>query len=305
MSKVHEIITEQLLEAIEKSGTLPWQKPWSVSDGMPVNSRGKAYRGINTFILTFAQAVNGYTSNYWVTPNQARKMGGSVTKGEKCQYVTFWKVGEPREVTDDETGVTAIKRSFILRYYKVVNIEQTEGCKLTKKMQADLEPTEKTREVNVIDEAEAILATYLAQDGAPSFAEDGGGRAYYIPATDGIHIPMRVSYNSDAQYYSTAFHEVGHSSGHSTRCKRPGIENIDHFGSDQYGQEELVAEMTCVMLMAQAGIMESTIDNSAAYLSNWKRKIKANPEMLVSAAGQAQKAADYILGVKWGVKNDD
>lgn len=301
-SKVHQIITDRILEAIEKNGTLPWQKPWRGREGMPVNHRGIPYRGINTFILHFASAVNGYKSNFWLTPNQVRKMGGTIIKGEHVQYITFWKVGDKREVTDED-GNTSIKRSFILRYYKVVNLDQTEGVKLTKKMKAEAEPKD-ARPVNVIDEAEAILATYLAQDGAPSFSE-GGNRAFYLPLEDSITIPERGSYISDEEYYSTAFHEVGHSTGHKSRCNREGINNFDHFGSDKYGAEELVAEMTAVMLCGQAGIDEAIIDNSAAYLANWKRAIKADPTLLVTAAGRAQKAADFVLGTTFSNDEDD
>lgn len=302
-NKVHQIITDRIIEAIEANGTLPWQKGWSGVDDAPVNHAGKAYRGINLFVLAFAKASGGYTSNFWLTPNQVRKMGGTIIKGEHVQYITFWKVGEAKDVTGED-GVTRKKRSFLLRYYKVVNLNQTEGVKLTKKMKAESEPKPKGKPINVIDEAEAILATYLTQDEAPSFAEDGGNRAYYLPTKDAIHIPTRQAHHSDEEFYSTAFHEVGHSTGHSTRCKREGIVQFDHFGSGQYAKEELVAEMTSVMLCSQAGIVDRTIDNSAAYLNNWTKAIKDDPTMLIGAAGQAQKAADFVLGTKFD-KGDD
>ena len=306
-SKVHQIITDRIIEAIEQGKGLPWQKPWRGREGMPVNHRGIPYRGINTFILSYAASVNGYKSNFWLTPNQVRKMGGTILKGEHVQYITFWKVGEKRVVTDDE-GNETVKRSFILRYYKVVNLEQTEGVKLTKKMQAEASLIENGEQEhgsrNPIDEAEAILATYLVQDDAPSFAEDGGDRAYYIPALDEIHIPVRNDFHSDEEFYATAFHEVGHSTGHESRCNREGIGNFDHFGSEKYGREELVAEMTSVMLTSEAGIMDRTFDNSVAYLENWKKAIKADPEMLIIAAGRAQKAADFVLGTKFETEDE-
>lgn len=307
-SKVHQIITDRIIEAIEAGKGLPWQKPWAGRESMPVNHRGIPYRGINTFILNWAQQTNGYKSNFWLTPNQVGKMGGTIRKGEHVQYITFWKVGDKREVTDDEGNVT-VKRSFILRYYKVVNLEQTEGVKRTKKM-AQAESLQANEDAdrgqrNVIDEAEAILASYLAQDDAPSFGEDGGNRAYYIPALDEIHIPERQSFNSDEEFYSTAFHEVGHSTGHKSRCNREGIHTFDHFGSDRYGREELVAEMTSVMLSSEAGIVEQVFDNSVAYLENWKNAIKADPEMLILAAGRAQKAFDYVVGTTFDSDDEE
>ena len=71
------------------------------------------------------------------------------------------------------------------------------------------------------------------------------------------------------------------------------------FGSADYGREELVAEFTSAMLCGVAGIETSTIENSAAYIKGWTKAIKNDPKMLITAGGQAQKAADYILGVKF------
>jgi antirestriction protein ArdC len=39
------------------------------------------------------------------------------------------------------------------------------------------------------------------------------------------------------------------------------------------------------------------LDNSAAYLQSWLTRLREDARLLVIAAAQAQKAADYILGV--------
>ncbi|MNG37961.1 hypothetical protein D3C84_1254800 [compost metagenome] len=39
------------------------------------------------------------------------------------------------------------------------------------------------------------------------------------------------------------------------------------------------------------------MENSAAYVGSWLRKLKDDKKLIVQAAGQAQKSADYILGV--------
>ena len=45
MANVYEIITEQILEALER-GTVPWHKPWSA--GLPRNATtNRPYHGIN------------------------------------------------------------------------------------------------------------------------------------------------------------------------------------------------------------------------------------------------------------------
>ena len=46
------------------------------------------------------------------------------------------------------------------------------------------------------------------------------------------------------------------------------------------------------------GIANATLDNSAAYLAGWMQVLRDNPTMLVHAAAQAQKAADYIQNLQ-------
>lgn len=121
-------------------------------------------------------------------------------------------------------------------------------------------------------------------------------RAYYSPVDDRISIPGKAAFERPSAYYATLFHELGHSTGHPSRCGRPGIMIFDHFGSDRYGREELVAEFTSCFLAAEAGIAPLEIENSAAYLRSWRKTIQADPRLVLTAAGQAQRAADYVLG---------
>jgi antirestriction protein ArdC len=99
------------------------------------------------------------------------------------------------------------------------------------------------------------------------------------------------------EYYATTFHELTHSTGHASRLKRNGItSSTAHFGSEEYSQEELVAEIGASMLTGLAGFVDVTFDNSAAYIQSWLRKLKDDKTLIVKAASQAQKAVDYILG---------
>lgn len=90
-----------------------------------------------------------------------------------------------------------------------------------------------------------------------------------------------------------------HSTGHSNRLNRQGITEVAAFGSETYSKEELVAEIGAAMLCSIAGIDNSTLENSVAYIGGWLRKLKSDNKIIVQAAGQAQKGADYILGVKF------
>jgi antirestriction protein ArdC len=54
--------------------------------------------------------------------------------------------------------------------------------------------------------------------------------------------------------------------------------------------------MGSAMLCGVAGIEQSTVANSAAYLRSWAARLKGDSRLVVSAASAAQKAADYIRG---------
>ena len=56
--------------------------------------------------------------------------------------------------------------------------------------------------------------------------------------------------------------------------------------------------MGAAFLCGHAGIAEQTLANSAAYVQNWLVQLKNDNKLIVQAAAQAQKAADFILGVK-------
>src|SRR5262249_34379398 len=121
-------------------------------------------------------------------------------------------------------------------------------------------------------------------------------QACYRPSVDTVGMPARSAFVSEEEYYSTFFHEFTHSTGHPSRLARDKIMEHRPFGSEDYSKEELVAEMGATMLCGAAGIESRTLNNSAAYLQNWISKLKSDSRLVVSAAGQAQKAADFILG---------
>ena len=54
--------------------------------------------------------------------------------------------------------------------------------------------------------------------------------------------------------------------------------------------------MTAAMLCGLAGIENSTLENSASYVDSWVRVLRKESRLVLQAAAQAQKAADYILG---------
>jgi antirestriction protein ArdC len=273
MPTAYEIVTESIIKQLE-SGVAPWRKPWRTE--MPANLVSKKqYRGINIFLL----ASQGYGSRYRITFRQAQALGGSVKKGEHGSKVVFWKIDEYRK-ENKVTGETENRKSVLLRYYTVFNLEQCEGIK----------SPDTVRVIPPIEQCETIVNS---MPNRPGFEQDS--RAFYRPSTDTVGMPARSAFDSAEKYYSTFFHELSHSTGHPSRVGREGIMEHNPFGSEDYSKEELVAEMGAAMLCGVAGIESRTLDNSASYLQSWINRLRSDSRLIVSAASQAQKAADYIL----------
>jgi antirestriction protein ArdC len=270
---VYQIVTEQVIRQLE-SGVAPWRKPWRTDVPMSLASL-KPYRGLNVLLL----ASQGYASRYWLTFNQAAKLGGHVKKGEHGTIVSFWKIGEYEK---KDTGEK--RDSFLLRYYRVFNLEQTEG--IAEKLGLDKPETR----VPSIETCEQIVATMPQR---PRMEDSNA--AWYRPLTDTVGMPHKQKFESAESYYATLFHELAHSTGHPSRVGREGIENFNSFASDSYSKEELVAEMSSAFLCGVSGISPAVIGQSAAYLQSWISKLKGDSRFLISAASAAQKASDFIL----------
>jgi antirestriction protein ArdC len=173
-----------------------------------------------------------------------------------------------------------------LRYYTVFNVCQTCGIEI---------PGTSEGAFNPLQEAEQIIA---GMPNPPVF-EFTGNQPAYLPSRDLVRIPVRERFNGAEEFYSTMFHEITHSTGHATRLDRKGIsESGVAFGSKSYSHEELVAEIGASFLNAKSRIVGATLENSTAYIASWLVALRNDKKMIISAAGHAQKATDYIFGVE-------
>jgi antirestriction protein ArdC len=277
MPTVFEIVTQTIIEKLE-AGDCPWKRPWTTTAPKNLVSQ-REYRGINTFLLS----TSGFPSPYFLTYAQAIKLGGNVRKGEHGQIVVFWNVG--KEKLNPKTG--KIQKPFLLRYYRVFNLSQTEGIQAKLGIN-DADSTPKPS----IESCDAIVS------GMPNRpAIKASDRAWYRPSTDEVGIPDKSVFNSSEAFYATLFHELTHSTGHASRVGREGIEVLNSFGSESYSKEELIAEMGAAYLCGFSGISPATVENSAAYLRSWISVLKGDSRLIVTAASQAQRASDYIRGI--------
>jgi antirestriction protein ArdC len=277
----YEAIQRALIEALE-AGTVPWRKPWASS--LPYNAKSKKpYRGLNVMTLH----AQGYDDPRWVTFKQARDRGGYVRKGEKSTMVFFWDFSYRVEVEDPDTHEIKTKRIPLLKIYSVFNVEQCDGLNLP------VLPVVGAAER--VERAEAIAQGYA--DG-PRVTHAPGARACYAPVIDSVFMPPVNTFESSEGYYSTLFHELGHSTGHTSRLNRfaDTAEEFDG-GRVSYSFEELVAEFTAAFLSGEAQLTcDNQLAQSAAYLKSWLAVLKGNARWAIKAAGLAQRAADRILG---------
>ena len=268
----YERITERIVTLLEQ-GTVPWHKPWKVNTGLPRNLISKKpYRGINVFLLM----AMSYESPHWLTFRQAIQLGGNVKKGEKACPIVFWK---RMETEDKESGEP--KKAPLLRLYHVFNAAQCEGLK------------DAPGEIQMPVTKPAEIVAKMPQ---PPVVKHGMAKAFYSPREDCVGMPEPERFESEASYFATLFHELIHATGHEKRLKRASIAERNGYGSDPYCKEELIAELGSAFLCGYANIIDRTIDNSAAYLEGWLKQFQNDRTLIVYAAAQAQKAADFILG---------
>ena len=278
---LYEEVSAAIIEQLD-AGHIPWERPWRAGVDPHRNPiTGTVYRGINPMLLEIGALRGGFSDRRWVTFKQCKGAGGTVRTGERGTMIVFYR---PIVIKDKETGE---KRSiFMLRHYTVFNVEQVDGLKLEELVEYVPEPQ---------PAADAIVDGYFGAAGAPVFRH-GGDSAHYAPSQDLVQIPPREAFASDANYFSTVFHEAAHSTGHRSRLARKEIVELNGFGSDDYGREELTAEMTAAMLCGVADLQTGT--QSAGYIQHWRDAIAADNKLVVFAAQRAQKAADWVLGVK-------
>ena len=176
---------------------------------------------------------------------------------------------------------------IVIYRYRCLSINQCEGleAKHTKPL---------PNSANADEAAEAIIADYVKREGV-RIEHQAGDRAFYRPSTDTITLPMMQQFKETAEYYSTAFHEMVHSTGHMKRLNR--LDATAHFGSEDYSKEELIAEIGSAALVNRAGLETAkSFRNSAAYVQNWLQVLKNDKRFIVSAAGKAEKAVALIMG---------
>lgn len=321
---IYNYITDLILNTIEKVGHLPWQKEWvgSGAEGTAKNYVSKKeYTGAN-FLLNFDIKFDEdgrpylvpikFIQPYYLTFNQIKDAKASLMEGSKARRVIYYTMiynfdnGTLKFKTTDKAKFTEFVKSHgltkedlkehlikipVIKYYNVYRADHCTGLKFAS-------DKIKGKKVNPIAQAQNIIDGYK---NPPTYTFEGD-KAYYQPSTDTLNMPKIEAFKSETGYYSTFFHEMTHSTGHSKRLDRGNDTRVrDGSKKDKtaYAFEELVAELGAVFLCAESGILFHTRENSAKYLKGWNNTLVSELEndnrFFLKASAKAQKAVHHIL----------
>jgi len=304
---IYQMVTDQIIEILETHEKLNFTYSWTPSTGeiLASNPVSKTiYRGFNQIYLCYVAQKNKYGQNRWLTVRQGNNLGARIKKGEKGRPITYWG----RLYKDEKTGrnITAkiakilagggemqegVKTTLLLRYYNVFNIEQFTD--LPEKLFFKGETIQYTE-----PEKDELAEEFVTKTGARIAYVQDGGNCYY-PIQDFIQLCDREQFKGKEAFYRTAFHELGHWTGHASRLNRP-MKN--RFGTPEYAEEELTAELFSAFTAARCGFTQQ-ITNNAAYIKSWLSCLRGDKKFIFRASSQAQKAADFVgdlVGIKIG-----
>jgi antirestriction protein ArdC len=279
---IYTEVSARILQELER-GALPWVKPWSATAGQntPCNAvTNRPYSGCNVILLWLARE-RGWPTPRFVTFKQALDAGGNVRKGEHGTKVYFVKQLhiKDKNAPADEDG----KIIPMLREYTVFNVAQCDGL-------PDGVQVGKPMRVRNPDTRDSLADEFIATTGA-DFRE-GNGEAYFAPGGDFISMPAFAAFKGADHFYTVAFHELTHWTGHKPRLDR---DLSGRFGKRAYAAEELIAELGAAFLSAEFGF-DGDVRN-AGYIATWIGLLKSDKRAFFTACSKAQAAADYLRGL--------
>ena len=312
---------DMMVKIIKKANANNWKKGWmgvnGSIQGLPQNISGRTYSGGNSFFLMFNTAEKGYKTPVYMTFKQAKEQNLHVKSGEKSVPIFKWGLSikdengkrvseEDYNAMSQEERATMDVRPFP-KMFHVFNIDQTNLEEVNKKRYDAIVARFKTPEQEIKDTEgmyvnEALDRMFEQKTWHANIQYDKpADQAFYRPSTDTIVLPMKEQfklgktpeevYHDGMEYYSTALHEMAHSTGHESRLDR----KFGGQGTDNYAHEELIAEMTSALVGSTMGFDRKILENNANYLSGWLSRLRDKPETITTIMTDVGKASDMIM----------
>ena len=317
--KAVEKFTEMMIDRMERMKAGDWKKGWIDGEavyGMPQNINGRNYSGSNSFFLQMDSAMHGYKTPVYMTFLQIQKENARINKGAEAMPVIYWDVSikdanGKRVDRDDYRNMSREEQDRcsvlpFMKAYHVFNMDQTNLAEVNKekydKMVEQFKAPE-MRDAKGMYENKALDRLFEKQEWVcPIQYDKVSANAYYSPSRDIIVVPKKEQFNigkdkdeiykDGMEYYSSALHEMAHSTGTESRLNRV---KGDRFGDPKYAKEELVAELTAANTGYALGFDKRILDNNAAYLDGWISVLKENPKFIVSVMADVNKASNMVL----------
>lgn len=315
-----ETFAEQLVKTMQEMKNSDWKQGWSLGShgmfGLPMNISGYTYNGINGVITAFDTFKNGYNSPIYLTMKQANAHGWKINEGEHLTRILNYGVSRKyngkyisQETFDNlpDEEKAKVKKSSHLHVYYEFNLDQTNCHEVNPDLYNKLislyrgqAPAHDSKGMYVNPELDRM---FKKQEWVcPINCDKPSSSAFYRPFTDSITIPLKdqfkISKTEDGifkdgqEYYSTALHEMAHSTGHESRLNRS---LSGEFGSASYAKEELIAEMSSAFVCSALGFDKRINRNSAAYLDSWVKKLSDDPTYIKDLMSPVKKASMMIL----------
>lgn len=272
---IYQTVSDNIIAALE-AGVKPWSCPWQRVDGMsglPSNyATGAAYSGMNIMLLWCSASKQGFSDSRWMTYKQAQVAGGQVRKGGHRTTAIFYTTLEKENDAGD------VEHIPMLKTFTVFNVQQIDGLALT------TETVSPEATFDPLPQAENLFR----KSGANIIEK--GQNAFFSPSADEVWLPERHLFSDAANFYATGLHELVHWSGGKKRLNR---EMKGKFGSADYAEEELVAELGSAFLMADLGI-DGEVQHES-YIASWLKALKNDKRYIFKAASAASKAHSYLM----------
>ena len=263
--------------------------PWQVEERARNGISDRYYSGANALMLNISSLLFHEGDMRWYTLNQANKIGSHVIKGQKATPAYFFQNTVERPKKDEDGNIVKDKNGLIVyetvrippifKVYYVFNARQLDPVPPRKDVKHDT-----TYDKNL---AETMLSNSPV---SINYVPNPKQVPSYRPGTDEITMPLKSTFLDETEFFSTAFHEMAHSTGAINRLARK-IENP--FGNEPYAIEELVAEITALSLCEDCN-MKYTNTTSADYIASWLQAIKDPDFKLSSIYSAVSKAARFL-----------
>lgn len=320
VKRAMEAFASQLVKTMQEMKYSDWKQGWSLGShgmfGLPMNISGYTYNGMNGAITALDTFQNGYNSPIYLTMKQANAHGWKINGGEHVTRILNYGISKRYNdkyinqedfdnLPDEEKA--KVKKYVHLHVYYEFNLDQT-NCKevnpdLYNKLISLYRGQATAHDSKGMYVSPELDRMFNKQEWVcPIRCDTPSSSAFYMPFEDSIVIPLKDQFKiskteegifKDGQeYYSTALHEMAHSTGHESRLNRS---LGGKFGSASYAKEELIAEMSSAFICSALGFDKRINRNSAAYLDSWVKKLSDDPTYIKDLMTPVKKASMMIL----------